>query len=375
MTPTGIAVIGGGIAGATSCIALAKAGLRPCWIAPAPGDGPHLGETLSPAANTILENLGLSGLLTSDRHRHANTTFSAWGHDQLRERNSIIHLEGAGMVVNRAAFERDLCDAALETRPELFQTTLRDAQSTPNGWQLVLGDGRSIQTRFVLDCTGRKAVIGQQNNQMHRADQLVTAWSCLCQDDTKPDVEPTPATLIEAVSNGWWYASLLPDRRLMVCYFSDPDLLPSGMSHDVAHWESLISQTNYIKQWVESANFTVTSPPSLASAGTTWLSSAAGENWASVGDAAAAFDPLSSHGMTTALWMAAQASNAAKAYLENDLDPLEKYRAAVSKGVDDFLTQRRKIYGQEHRFRDSAFWHRRHQDVREKSPGQLGIPA
>ena len=99
-------------------------------------------------------------------------------------------------------------------------------------------------------------------------------------------------------------------------------------------------------------------------AGTTWLDRAAGAvdgaPWMAVGDAAAAFDPLSSHGMTTALWAGERSASVLPAALDGDPSQLDAYAAAVADGVTRFLKQRKAIYGMERRFAQAPFWQRRH---------------
>tara|TARA_R110001583_G_scaffold32107_7_gene110052 strand:- start:69608 stop:70699 length:1092 start_codon:yes stop_codon:yes gene_type:complete len=361
MSRARIAVIGGGIAGAASCIALAQCGVRPIWVAPTPTpDRDRIGETLSPAANTILANLGLAHLLTRPIHRAANTSFSAWGSDQLHERNAIVHLEGPGCVLDRAGFEHDLFTAALKCCTTHIDSTVQRASLNGKNWDVTLTNGAKHSFRYAMDCTGRSSTLAITQGERHRADQLVAAHCFLNQTDT--DIEPTPATLIETAKDGWWYAALLPGGRMVISYFSDPDLLPAGISRDFATWSTQVANTRHIARWIDSAGFCLGDLPMLASAGTTWMTPVTGHNWVAVGDAAAAFDPLSSHGMTTALWMARQASHAICASQKGQTDALTSYEAAVKKGVANFLVQRQKIYQQEKRFDGSVFWQRRHKN-------------
>ncbi len=355
MVTAEITVVGGGIAGTAACIALGRSGCTPFWIAPPPPSGERVGESLSPAANPILETLGLERLVACDAHRRSNATYAAWGTDRLTERNAILHLEGPGLVLDRARFEEDLRAAAggITAHP----AGLRQARRTNGGWRLELDDGAQVGARFVLDATGRAAVIAREQAIRRRADQLVAACAFLAHRDES--VEPTPATVIETVADGWWYAALLPDRRLAVNLYTDPDLLPRALSRDIERWRALLAATVWIRRWIEDAGFAVETPPELASAGTTWLDPVAGDGWAAIGDAAAAFDPLSSHGINTALWSAAQASRAAIAWLAGDRMALDNYAQAVAIGIDRFLLQRAAIYGRERRFADRPFWRRR----------------
>ncbi|PLC51279.1 hypothetical protein CR159_03340 [Pollutimonas subterranea] len=358
-----VAVVGGGIAAAATCIALSRYGIEPLWIGPsACTQHDPVGESLAPAANAILTRLGLQDLLDSPRHRPANTTFSAWGSSRLVERNAIIHLDGPGRVLDRRIFESGLSDRAAAVALRHTCTLASVVPLDDNGWRLTLADGVVATARFVIDASGRGAAVGRHLSAYRRADNLAAAAVILRQHDSP--VAPTPATLIEAQRDGWWYASLLADGRLSLVYFSDPDILPAGLSRDPAVWRRLLADTDYIGRWVSEAGFVADRAPRLASAGTTWLDRACGwaangAAWAAVGDAAAAFDPLSSHGITSALWCATRVGDAAVATLAGDRAPLTAYADALEAGRKQFLAQRAVLYGREGRFADSAFWVRR----------------
>jgi len=348
-----VAVVGGGIAGAAACLRLCQAGCSPLWIAPRtePGDKP--GEHLAAAARPLLETLGVADLLDAPCHRHANTMLSAWGSARLGRRDAIVHLEGPPMVLDRPAFERDLVARALAAGARRFEVRLDSAAWEIGSWRL--NDAALPDARFLIDASGHGAVVADEHAQRFRADRLAALHCFLDRDPANP-VSPTRATLIEAVEEGWWYAALLADGRLALNYYSDPDLLPRDVTRDPAVFRQLLGSTQHVARWVAEAGFCLVAPPSLASAGTVWIAPAAGAHWAAIGDAAAAFDPLSSHGMTTALWTAIAAADAA---LTGQEAPLAHYAARVAAGVQEFLVSRAEIYRQEPRFIDRTFWRRR----------------
>lgn len=391
MTPWGreadhasVMVVGGGVAGAAACIALARAGLRAHWLVREASrtharhdtderrDDP-VGESLSPAAMPVLEALGLGAIPDAPRHRSSNATFSAWGSDALMERNAFVHLEGPGRVIDRRFFEEQLRGAAdaVATRVAGGLADMRPREEG-GGWALTLDSGEGFIADFLIDATGRAAAIGRRLSAFKRIDQLVAATAFLQQRDH--NVEPTRATLIEAVAQGWWYATLLPDERLALAFFSDPDLLPQNLSRDLATWRGLLADSHYVGRWVDDAGFALETPPRLVSAGTARLERPCsghddGAGWAAIGDAAAAFDPLSSHGLTTALWTGSRAGAAAAAWLSGDRAPLAAYGRAVDAGFAGFLRQREAIYARERRFADQPFWQRRNIPVPEPPVG------
>ena len=357
------AVVGGGIAGAAACRELGRAGVRTLWLVPPTADDREpFGESLAQAARPILARLGLEDVLQSSRHRSSNALFSAWGSELLLERHASLHLEGPGLVVDRRAFEGDLaaaamCSPSVTARP----TTLRAFRVEDQSWHLDLADGTSHLARIAIDATGRRAVFGRRLSPRVHHDRQMAAVAISAQRAS--NVEPTPATLIEAMPDGWLYAALLPDGRLSLAYFSDPDLLPAGLSSDVDTWRRLLGASVHVSRWIDDAEFDILQPPRMTSAGVAWLercgSGSVGRGWLAVGDAAAALDPLSSHGMTTALWTGARGGRAAHAWLNGDGSAVEEYAAEVSRGVERLLAERVDVYRREARFANRPFWKRR----------------
>ncbi len=81
--------------------------------------------------------------------------------------------------------------------------------------------------------------------------------------------------------------------------------------------------------------------------------------WCAAGDAAAAFDPLSSHGMTTALWSGRQAALGIDAMLKGEAESLRVYAETMTAGVARYRVECQAVYAQEWRYADRPFWRRR----------------
>ena len=354
--PVDVAIVGGGTAAAAAALTLAGSGYRIAAIAPclAPGDRP--GESLAAAGVDLLAELGLADAFAAGPHRPADLRYSAWGSALLAQANPLVPTGGLAYVLDRPAFDRMLRDA-IEASGSTIAGTVERALQTRVGWTLQLTGGARLHARFAIDCSGRAAVVARGASVRRRADRSVAAYAFLRQ--TGGDVAPTPATMIEAVEDGWWYATLLPDRRLALAFFSDSDRLPRGITRDARAWARMVAGTRSIARWLESADYAIDYPPRLASAATTWLQPVAGERWAAAGDAAAAFDPLSSHGLTTALWSGRRAALAAGAMLEGDAGPLSRYADDVDAAIRSVLAARRSVYSRERRFTHAPFWARR----------------
>ena len=352
-----VAIIGGGISGAAACLRLAALDIDVLWITPLVNGTEKPGEHLAAAARPLLAQLGIEDLLDRHYHRGANALFSAWGSDPLVERNAIVHLEGPATVLDRMAFEHDLAERVLSRGVHQVEAMLTVAERCDDLWHLQLGK-TTAQASFLLDATGRNASIARHYARRYRADRLAALYTFL-ERAPDADVEPTQATLIESTSTGWWYAALRANKSLALNFYTDPALIPRQATRDTAVLQTLLQETRYISRWIADVGFSLDSPPRIARADTTWIAPAAGAGWAAIGDAAAAFDPLSSHGMTTALWTAITAADAAAAALSGQTTPLARYADRVAAGVQDFLHSRSSIYSQETRFADQPFWQQR----------------
>lgn len=364
-----VAVIGGGIAGAAASAALRLRGVPVLWIAPPHEDRPRAGESLAAAARPLLETLGAGGLLDRPVHRRMETSFSSWGTRALLDRSAMALPGGLGTAIDRNAFEKDLLGVAIAAGATPLPTTVRTVCRTDSGWSLRTGDGGTLTASLLVDATGRSSLIGRRMAVMRRQDRLIAAVAFLRQRAS--DIDPTRTTLIEAVPDGWWYASLLADGCLAINYYTDPDLLPRGLGRDPEAWRRLIAGTRYISKWIETGGFEVAQAPDLASAGSTWLDRAAGPGWIAVGDAAAAFDPLSAHGMTTALWTAINAAEAVSRSLAGETAALDAYADRVAEGVARFRAEQTAIYRRERRFARHPFWTRRNSPAPRAHPEQV----
>ncbi|MEM7125729.1 MAG: tryptophan 7-halogenase [Chloroflexota bacterium] len=354
---TDIAIIGGGIAAAAALISLRDSQRSITVIAPPPTTGEIIGESLSPSANPLLKELGLWKTFQQEGYSPAVTNFSSWGTNQLIQRDFRQNPSGSGWTVDRQRFEAFLWHRAERTTHRRFLTQLQNFEKAGDGWHLTTHDGTEVDARFVLDCSGRSAVVARHLTERHRDATMVAASAFL--PHTDPEVEPTEAVMIEARHEGWWYTTITPSGRLVVCFFSDPDLVPSNLQQDTPVWQALAQSAIYTWQRIETAGFSIVEPPRLSDAGTLFSADFAGTGWAAVGDAAASLDPLSAHGMTTALWSGRKAGLAAHAALDGDNYPMQQYVADFEEGIIHYRQELKQFYRQERRFPGASFWQRR----------------
>jgi flavin-dependent dehydrogenase len=86
------------------------------------------------------------------------------------------------------------------------------------------------------------------------------------------------------------------------------------------------------------------------------LDSVTGRGWIACGDAAMAFDPLSSQGIFNALYTGMKAGGAVSSAIGGDNSLLAAYGSRLSQIRAAYLQHRSQIYSSERRWPDAPFW-------------------
>lgn len=351
-----LVIIGAGVASAAALITLKNAPIRIAVIAPDESSTFKIGETLGPVGVEELRRLGLLENFKREQHWPSFEKFSCWGNDTLIKAPQFGPTNES-WYLDRTRFESFLWKEAQKTSFDYFPSRALSAKQDDGLWRVETSD-TTVSGKLLLDASGRSAVIARNHLSRNRHDKLVAAYTVL--DQVADDIEATKATLIEALPNGWFYSVLIPGNRLVVSWFTDSDLLPAHITQSDSVWEALLDQSVYTLKRIETAGFTREAIPKVVDASTITTETVVKDNLLTAGDAATSFDPLSSHGMTTALWSGRRVAEGIMAKTEGNDSILEAYADSFSKGTDKYLKEKGEIYAQEVRFIDESFWKRRH---------------
>ena len=215
-------------------------------------------------------------------------------------------------------------------------------------WEVSMQNEKELHCNFLIDATGRNSRIARSLGiQRTRLDALAGLW---CVMDTVEQVKPY-YTFIEAVHNGWWYAAPLQDKKLSLAFMTDSDLMDASSYLDAARSLSLIGP---LIPGGEAA-------PAINPASTSYLNTRFGDRWLAVGDAAFAYDPISSYGIVSALESGFYAGHAIADHHAGNADALPAYDYLMSKAFDTYLKLHTHQYRQETRWLNEPFWQRRNQ--------------
>ncbi|HEU0013624.1 MAG TPA: NAD(P)/FAD-dependent oxidoreductase [Longimicrobium sp.] len=362
-----VAVAGGGPGGCAAALALRAhaPGLSVALVEASAYAGERIGETLPPHAAEVLEHLGVGDAFRAQRHHPAYGTAAAWGAPVPHENEFLFHVRPVGWHLDRGAFDGMLADRA-EARGVhvLRRTRVQDAAREPGGWRLSLSTGGELRARFLVDATGAGASLARRHGgaRLRVHDRLAGFVRFFRQ----PAGAGAPHTLVEAFADGWWYTAPLPDGRRVVACMTDSDVARGLRLEEDDAWHGLLRATAPAVL-ASLADAVPDGAPIVRAARSRRLDPAAGQDWIAVGDAASAFDPLSSQGMLKALRSGIFAAYAAGDWLAKGDDAgLARYRAFIRNEFEAYLETRARYYADEQRWPGHEFWRRRH----APSPGR-----
>jgi len=362
MRATEVLVLGGGPAGSSIALTLARAGRAVTMVERSRYDQPRVGETLAPSARLILASLRLWERFEQQGHAPSYAIRSAWGEPKLYEQDFTFHPYGTGWHLNRQLFDAMIADAAEEAGATVYRGGQLEANLQKEGgdWRVSLrheGAVHRFSASFVVDTTGRVASFARRQGAVRKAhDALVGVLGFLSPASAR--INRDYHTLLEAGESGWWYSALLPDLRMVAIYMTDADLLPRGRQSLPAFWQARLKQTDFTRTRLRA--FNVDSAPRVVAANSSILDRFTGSNWLAAGDAAMAFDPLSSQGISQALESGALAGRALECHLAGDAAALPQYAAQTNGVFSRYAQLYEGYYGREQRWPHSAFWRRRH---------------
>jgi flavin-dependent dehydrogenase len=384
-----VVIVGAGPAGAATAITLARFGQRVLLVEERVSTRVKLGESLPPTSIGLVNHFlgdpegpeqNLPGLF-----RTAGNV-SLWATEEADVADFFFTPSGFGLCVERLAFDEALRSKAVAAGATLlkgvrFQSCARIADGSLN-WQLRLTSETRTQqyrARYIVDCSGRRAVVARTLGvQTVRNDDRLFAYaqwfSRVGEDDDR-------YTRIEAAPHGWWYSNRLPStegnkaKRLVVLH-TDKDLPAARIAACRQGFDRLLGDTTHIAPLLKARGYHPCATIRGAPANSQRLRDFCGDAWMAVGDAAQAYDPLSSQGIDKALRTASHAGHMIHYALTDcpqgmatGLDSrnayVHQYDEQQCQLWQAYLSQRDFYYGIQPRWSDQPFWQRRRQLANE----------
>ena len=348
---TDVVIVGNGIAGSVLSLLLKQKQISHAVLSRTVGRRDFaLAETLPPTALPLLRRLQLLELFEQSAIQKTFGYHSLWGSNRIIDHNFFGYSPFKyGLKLDKQALLRRMTEQ-VESHlvPCLEQPGIR---VEPSGITIEIGRAKTISAKLIVDATGRnRAVLNLMKIPVAEHDSLVS-FSCHAPRIKHPRL--THGVYVESFEHGWGMASTLNDRENVITLFTHRGNRIQKEMKKYRNWPSLLSDTIYLKDFLTLADRRVVG----GNANSSLAEQSAGRNWLAVGDAAMAFDPLSSHGITNALYTASQAAAAIETNLTAGGEaPLRAYSDSLASIGAAYLKAKHDLYSQERRWPGATFW-------------------
>lgn len=359
---TEVLIIGGGIAGCIAAISLVDF-FRVTLVDKLSEPTDRIGESLAPAAERILKELDLLEGMTKQSSPLFQPNLgmqSYWGSDQLHVVDHLRNPDGFVKSIDRKEFELYLRKTAKGRGVNcIWGSSLHTSSFEDSKWNVQLKSinenlhVQQISADFVIDASGRQSHFARSLGIKRQVeDKLLACWITL------PNTQENTMSTISASTNGWWYSSVVPNKKRIIAFHTDSDLIEKNELKTAESFLKLAKGNDQIKDLVKGNEHHIEFQGTVA-ANSTKLEQVAGNNWAALGDAALSFDPLSSQGMFNAMASAMQLRTLIIQF--GFTEELSKnYTYQIDQIWQHYMKHRSLFYQAETRWTTSEFWKRRH---------------
>lgn len=350
-----VIIIGNGIAGLTLAMLLLRKGISFAILHRQDEKSLFaLGETLPPSAMQLLYDLKLFSVFEKCAYRKTYGYHSMWGSTRVTDIN-FFHQNPHkfGLKINKQQ-TLDTLQEQLKEHMIPYQKGF-DIISEAHGNTIVLAKNegiKMIQGKLLVDATGRNRAVLQKLNIKSQVHDELVALSCHIPKIKHPKL--THEVYVESFKEGWGIVSAISETENICTIFTTKGHTILPKLKDVSQWKVTLQDTVYLKDFLAEVNQTKFKG---GNANSSIASQVSGANWLAVGDAAMSFDPLSSHGITNAIFTSVKAAYAIeKKLFEADMEAFSEYDEVMKLIFNQYLQSKNKLYQQETRWKNESFW-------------------
>ena len=350
-------VVGAGPAGLAAAVRLAGSCASVTVVdAQARDSRRRVGEHLPPSGLSELATIGLRMLIDDDRHEPSPGVRSCWGEGAVVDKEYFSGLPGYGLNLRREAFDEALALHAERQGATLcFSTRLQRLDPDAHGYCATLQSAtetRRLQADILVDATGRHAAAARRlGARRRRFDHAVALIGNLANCRSVPEVGRVH---IESVEDGWWYGVPYANGHMLCTLVTDAANLRRGPDAGRALWRARLRTSRLLG--LVAANGDLPERIAVCDAATQWLEYPCLPGFLAVGDAAAAYDPLSSWGITKALADGDAGARALVLDRAGDTRALRAHRHKQLRELIDHRARQHAFYSAETRWSASQFW-------------------
>ena len=340
-----VIIIGGGPGGATLAALLAKQKVDVAIFERANFPRFHIGESLLPSSMPIFKESGFYETLSSGKYIQK---FGARFVDCNSQDEVYFGFEEgfnadipSAFEVERSEFDKDILENAKKQGATLYQPErVKDVQFFEDHCVVTTSKGEQYEAKFVIDSTGRDAMLGKQNKlrKVHPDLNNVAVfahYTGVKRNEGKHEGDIMIGMLPE---KAWTWVIPFKGEVTSVGVVCNSSIFNGGTNLE-EYLNDMLGKSSRIKDKMANAEriteITVISNYSHVS------ESYAGKRWMLIGDAAVFLDPMFSSGVHVSVTSAKMASKVILKCLNEKLtfedeNLGKKYKEDLDRGVDRF---------------------------------------
>jgi geranylgeranyl reductase family protein len=322
-----VAIIGGGPAGSTAASALARHGRKVVVFEREKFPRFHIGESLLPYSMNAFERLGVQEKLKAiSMEKIGGEVASSCGTRKVRFyfRTGFRLAQTKSYQVKRADFDKLLLDHAGESGAEVHeQAQVEKVDFAPDSVTLSVkmeGETRAVKARYVIDCSGRNSLVGNQF-KLRQPYETLQKFSVFAHFEDVPlrDREELNLTRLIRGRDFWFWMIAVSETRVSVGVVTDTSRFRELKKTPEEALEHFIARSPEMRERMEGAR-RVSQVYSISDYSYR-NSRFTGHRWMLAGDAAGFIDPIFSTGVFLAILSGEQCADALHAVLN---DPRRK---------------------------------------------------